>query len=316
MAAVLAGVRRYQAAAPAAPRPERPIIARIGNASLRDHGGDIDGPILIMVPSLINPPSVLDLAPGNSLLDALAAAGFKVLLVDWGATETHGLSGAISDRLVPLVAGLGRPVLMAGYCLGGTLAVAAAALLGDRISRLALLATPWHFGGYGDPARAGLAQWWQNSAPMAERLGAMPIDLLQPAFWSLDGAGLADKYQAFAALPEGEAASAFVRLEDWSNSGEPLSLAAITDIALTLFAGDASGRGSWQIAGQRIDAAALTCPVLDVIASRDRIVPAASALSMTGPATALQVDAGHVGMIIGRRAPDLLWAPLGAWLRA
>lgn len=312
LARVLAGLRRYQAAPPAIARHERPVVARVGHVTLRDHGIDGAGRPVILVPSLINPPDVLDLAPDNSLASALAAAGLRPLIIDWGAPDGHGLEGIVAERLVPIIAGLGEAVPLVGYCLGGTLALAAATLLGDRVSRLALLATPWHFSGYGEETRAGLAAWWATAAPLARQLGAVPMDLLQPAFWSLDPDALAEKYARF-----GEATAdteGFVRLEDWTNGGAPLSIDAMQDLAETLFANDASGRGQWTIAGQRVLPAALACPILDVIAGRDRVVPPAAALSTNGPGTPLRLDAGHVGMVVGRRAPDMLWGPLARWL--
>ncbi len=278
---------------------------------MRDHGTGGGRPV-VLVPSLINPPDILDLAPGNSLVGGLAAAGMRPLVIDWGATEPHGLESAVTDRLVPLVETLGEPVAMVGYCLGGTLAVAAAHLLGDRITRLGLLATPWHFDGYGDPARAGLAAWWAATAPLAAKLGVVPMDLLQPAFWALDPGALAQKYARFGTAAG--SADAFVRLEDWANGGVPLSIAATDDLAETLFADNASGDNRWTVGGQRVDPAKLACPILDIIATRDHIVPMAAALTSIGPGTPLHIDAGHVGMVAGGRAPATLWTPLAAWL--
>jgi polyhydroxyalkanoate synthase len=311
LARVLAGLRRYQAAPVAAPRPKPPAVAQTGNVTLRDHGGH--GRPVVVVPSLINPASVLDLAPGNSLLAALAATGLRPLLVDWGDTEPLGLEELIAERLLPLITGLGEPVALAGYCMGGTFAIAAAALAGPAVIRLALLATPWHFQGYG-AGRGRLAEWWAQARPMAEPLGVLPIDLLQPAFWSLDEAGVVAKYERLAAASDTEVA-AFAMLEDWSNTGTPLSLAAARGLAETLFADNAPGRGAWRVGGERIDAAALGLPILDVIARRDHIVPAAAALTTAGPGQPLVLEAGHVGMIVGGGAPALLWQPLAEWLR-
>lgn len=310
LARILAGLRRYQSAPPLPPRTRHPEIARIGAVSLRDHGGA--GPFVVLVPSLINPPDILDLAPGNSLTAGLVAAGLHVLTIDWGDTEPHGLAGAVTDRLVPLIVGLGRPVALVGYCLGGTLALAATALLGAQVRRLALLATPWHFSGYDASAQDGLAAWWASAQPIAQTLGSVPMDLLQPAFWSLDPESLAAKFEAFGAAT-GDSDS-FVRLEDWANGGAPLSIAAAHDLAETLFAANTSGQGLWQLGGTAIDASALSLPILDVIAGRDRIVPPATALSTAGPGTPLVLDAGHVGMVVGRRAPEQLWGPLALWL--
>ncbi len=314
---VLVGLRRYQAAAPTLPRPQRPVVARSGGVTLRDHGraGGGDAPVVVVVPSLINSPTVLDLAPGNSLMDSLAAAGLRPLLLDWGVTEPAGLAAIVETRLAPLIASLGRPVALAGYCLGGTLALGAAVLLGDRVTRLALLAAPWNFDGYDAPDRDGLAEWWRDAEPLAQALGSVPMELLQPAFWSLDPAGLAAKYARFAGITDGPAAAAFVALEDWSNTGQPLSMAAMRELAEGLFARNLPGRGGWRIAGQRIDPALLDVPILDVVALRDRIVVPATALSAAGIGTALPIDAGHVGMVVGRTAPTRLWTPLADWLR-
>ena len=83
MARALAGLRRYQAAA-RTPRPApMPAIAEAHGATLRDYGGE--GPPVLVVPSLINPPDVLDLSPDRSLLRWLAGRGHRVLLLDWGA---------------------------------------------------------------------------------------------------------------------------------------------------------------------------------------------------------------------------------------
>lgn len=308
---VLAGLRRYQAAPALRPRDPGTVVAQRGGVTLRDHGSSGGRPV-VLVPSLINPPDILDLAPGNSLVAALAAAGHRPLVVDWGATEPHGLDVAVTDRLVPLVEALGTPVALVGYCLGGTLSVAAATVLGHRVTRLGLLATPWHFGGYDAAARAGFAAWWAATAPLAEQLGAVPMELLQPAFWALDPEALAEKYARIGA--DCRSIDAFVRLEDWANGGSPLSIAATHDLAETLFAADASGRGIWAIGGSHVDPAMLACPILDIIATRDRIVPPTAAMTSKGPGTSLGIDAGHVGMVVGGRASELLWQPLAKWL--
>lgn len=298
LAAALAGLARYQQAPRPAPPPKRPEVARIGEVSLR---GTLGPRPVVIVPSLINPAHVLDL-PGRSLMAHLESAGLNPLIIDWGdSPEPLGLSSLVSERLCPLVNILPQPVALLGYCLGGTLALALAAQ--TPITRLALIATPWNFTGYGDGQRAALAGWWASAGPMAQAMGQLPIDLLQPAFWSLDPAGLVAKYVRLATANAHDLAD-FVRLEDWANGGTPLSLAAAQDLA-ALYA-----NGGWA----DVDPAAFTTPILDVIAGTDRIVPPGAALSTQGIGTALQLDAGHVGMVVGRRAPQLLWEPLVHWL--
>ncbi|HEV2044821.1 MAG TPA: hypothetical protein VGR05_09100, partial [Sphingomicrobium sp.] len=147
----LAGLEHYATAARIKRDPPPPVIASIGGSCLRSHGGD--GPPLVLVPSLINPPHILDLDSDTSLAAALTASR-HVLLLDWGKADARAdlsISGHIESILVPLIEQLDAPPALLGYCLGGTMAIAAAGL--TRIDRLATLAAPWNFVGYPNQAR-------------------------------------------------------------------------------------------------------------------------------------------------------------------
>ncbi|NKB15862.1 MAG: hypothetical protein HC774_01395 [Sphingomonadales bacterium] len=45
------------------------------------------GPLVVLIPSLINPHWVLDLDSDRSLQAHLAAQGFRAILVDWGSAD-------------------------------------------------------------------------------------------------------------------------------------------------------------------------------------------------------------------------------------
>jgi len=313
LARALAGVRAYQAHPYRRELAPMPVAARRGSVTLRDYGGA--GVPAVFVPSLINPPTVLDLAEGNSMLRWLAQHGVRPLLVDWGEPGADelgfGLDEMIADRLVPLLRGLGEPPVLVGYCMGGTMALAAAAL--TPVTRLALLATPWRFDGYEPGRRASVADYAVSVLPLAEGLGAVPMDLLQPAFWRLAPDATVAKFEAFAELdPGSDAAAAFVALEDWASDGPPLALPVARALFANLFAANLTGRGAWRVGGVEVRPERFGIPVLDVVARRDRLVPAASAL---GLGERLDIDGGHVGMVVGSRARTLLWEPLARFLR-
>ena len=59
-----------------------PTSFRQSRAVLRDAGGT--GRPVVLIPSLINPPSILDLGPGRSLARWLSERGMRALLLDWG----------------------------------------------------------------------------------------------------------------------------------------------------------------------------------------------------------------------------------------
>jgi len=313
--ALLHGLAAYQRAPRDPPPPPAPVIARAGRVSLLDYRRDDDGaPPTIFVPSLINPPSILDLGEQGSMLRWLAARGVQPLLVDWGcpgpADRAQDIGDHVMDGLVPLIDAVGDAAHLVGYCLGGTMAMAAAAHRAPL--SLSMIAAPWRFDGFPPEARDGMAALWTRTRPLAEHLGLLPMESLQSAFWMLDPARTVAKYEAFGRLdPASSAARGFVRMEDWANGGAPLTLAAGRELVETLFIANASGRGEWRVGGRRIDPAALDCPVLDIVSTVDRIAPAATA---AGVGTVRQLSLGHVGMIASRRAPDALWAPLAAWL--
>jgi len=308
LAAALAGLRRYQEAPRAAPAaPPAAVAERLG-AKVRDYGGS--GPPVLFVPSLINPPSILDL-PERSLLRWLAEDGrVRPLLLDWGweveARSTLSVAGHVHEVLLPLIAALGERPALVGYCLGGTMALAAAAPSGAPA--VAAIAAPWRFSGFPDEARATLARLWASAAATSRALGCLPMEVLQSAFWSLDPARTVAKFEAFAEMAEGSAeARAFVTLEDWANDGPPLPHEAARELFEDLFGADATGRGKWSLA----DPGALPCPFLDIVSTSDRIVPAASA---TGSGERLELAQGHVGMVVGGRSEAALWEPLAGWL--
>ena len=313
MARALAGLRAYQAA-PREQRPDpMPAIHRAGRVSLRDYGG-VGRPV-VFVPSLINPPDILDHAPGSSLLRWIAAQGFRAWLVDWGSPGADDrdldLAAHVERLLAPLLRALPEPPVLVGYCLGGTLAFGAAAI--TPVAGVAAIAAPWHFAGYGE-GRPALAATWAAVQPAAAMLGLLPMEVLQAGFWQLDPARTIAKYEAFADLaPDSDGARAFVRLEDWANAGAPLPYAAAASLFEDCIANDLPGRGEWSIAGTTVDPHALACPTVEFVSLSDRIVPAATAI---GLADRRDLGAGHVGMIVGRSARMCLWEPLANWIAA
>lgn len=312
-AAALAGLRRYQAAPRPAPRPPKPAIAASGRARLRDYGGT--GRPVVFVPSLINPPQVLDLARGNSLLRWLSRQGVRPMLVDWGtptpAERDMDVTAHVEQLLLPMLRSLPRPPVLVGYCLGGTLAIAAASAV--ETAGLATIAAPWHFRGYGEAIESAAAVWAQASRP-SRQLGLLPMEVLQAGFWQLDPARTVAKFERFGRLPPTSAAArAFVALEDWANGGAPLTWATGRQLFDSFFTADLPGTGAWQVEGLAVDPRALACPTLAFVSTTDRIVPAASA----PPAgTVLESTLGHVGMVVGSRARAALWQPLADWLSA
>lgn len=309
----LAGLKAYQAAPRGKRRRLGPARFRKGNAGLRDYGGG-DGRPVVFVPSLINPPIILDLAPQNSLLRWCSEQGMHPWLLDWGSPrpEDRDMDATmhVERVLIPLIEKLGEPPLLVGYCLGGTLALGAAAA--GKAAGVALIATPWHFAGFRG-GRADMAELWATAQPVCEKLGLVPMEVLQAGFWRLDPGRTIAKYEAFGRMePGSDAWRGFVALEDWANAGAPLPYATGKQLFEDFIGADLTGSGQWRVAGKRVDPLALPCPSVEFVSLSDRIVPKESAADL---ADRRDLGAGHVGMVIGGRAKAQLWEPLAEWLR-
>src|SRR3954471_9328563 len=132
-AALIEGIAAYRRHACHRTLADPPAIWAEGGTRLLDYGIGGGLPVLF-VPSLINRAYVLDLIEGHSMLRWLAAHGIRPLLVDWGWPEEterrFTLTDYIAGRLERAMAAAARaaeaPPVLAGYCMGGTLTVAAA----------------------------------------------------------------------------------------------------------------------------------------------------------------------------------------------
>lgn len=312
-----------------------PTVWREGNTRVLDFGATSriarkkGARAVLVVPSLINRWEVLDLTREKSLLRAMAAAGLRPYLVDWGTpgAEERGfdLSAYVArlDRALAFVARRARRrVALMGYCMGGTLTVAVTALRPRRIAGLALLAAPWDF--HADTAgHAFLLATGPLLAQLADRAGELPVDILQTLFWSLDPWLAVRKFERFLSLDQqGERVREFVLLEDWLNEGPPLAGPVARECLIGWYGDNLPGTGQWIVGGRRIVPQKIRTPALVMVPSGDRIVPPLSAAALAdrhrGLRSASRIDLplGHIGMVVSGRARDLAWEPLIDWLKA
>lgn len=330
--ALIAGIAAYRRHPWQRRLADPPALWTEGNSRLLDYGATAPvppaGPALLVVPSLVNRAHVLDLMEGGSMLRWLAARGLRPLLLDWGwpgeaergFTLTDYIAGRLERALVAAARLAEGPLVLAGYCMGGLLALAAAQRRPDLVRALALLATPWDFHA-GDPDRARfVAALVPLFEPAFALHDALPVDLLQTLFALLDPFGVAAKYRAFARLdPASPRARLFVALEDWLNDGVPLAASVARECLTGWYGRNDPARGAWRIAGLAVDPSVVSAPAFVAIPARDRIVPPESARPLAAllpRATVHEPAAGHIGMAAGSAAEAALWRPLADWLAA
>ena len=315
--------------------PDVPVAWSEGESLLLDYGnavghkaGDDAIPVLV-VPSLVNRGYVLDITHQRSLMRFLAGQGLRAYLLEWGAPGAEErrftLTDYISGRLDAVFSHVreangGRPVVLAGYCMGGLLTLALALQRAADIAGLVLLATPWDFHAErGELARA-LAAAMGMAQPVFDSLGEMPVDALQTIFAGLDPGLALRKFTHFADLdPTSDAASHFVALEDWLNDGIALAAPVARECLSGWYGENTTAQGLWRVAGKPVLPEAVSVPTLAIIPHQDRLVPPGSAMALAEAipeAACLRPKAGHIGMVTGSRAEDQVWRPLADWIGA
>lgn len=339
LTATLHGLEVWQAHPYRRTLGEPPAIWQEGCSRLLDYGAvpeatDAQGAPVLVVPSLINRPYILDLMPGRSLLRWLASRGFRPLLLDWGSPGHReagfdiGSYGA--ERLQPALSVArriaGRPVPVLGYCMGGTLSVGLAARVGEDVARLATIGAPWDFasthgiaGGYRAMVRSkGIERAETLLEGMGGAFGMVPVSLFQMLFALINPLNAALKFQKLARLdPDGPAARLFVALEDWLADGMPMPAAAARDLLIGWQIHNGPAAGTWSFLGGPVDPHGVAAPALVFCGGSDSIAPPA----LTHPlgralpnAKIVRPRTGHVGMIIGSAARSEVWRPLADFL--
>ncbi|MEM9627046.1 MAG: alpha/beta fold hydrolase [Pseudomonadota bacterium] len=303
---------------------QRPKIWKKGNCQLIDYG-PVHGWPLLVVPSLINRAYILDLMPGVSLLEFLRDGGIRPLLFDWGessgANRQLGLSQLMQDYMEPALRYIrrdtGRRPLVLGYCMGGTLTTALACLCHDQMAGLALLAPPWDFSrDHHSTDQAGRCHVALASG--AGCIGSLPVDFQQMLFAQIDPLAVPRKFARFTKTELGsDAAHRFVAIEDWLNDGVSMSAEVATECLVDWYGNNMPARGTWRISGIPIRPERLHLPTFLAIPDHDRIVPPHSAEALgriLRNHELVKPRTGHIGMITGKNAKNVLWDPLLRWL--
>ncbi|HYP64183.1 MAG TPA: alpha/beta fold hydrolase [Acidocella sp.] len=319
--ALIAGIAAYRAAPYIRDMHDPPAIWEEQESRLLDYGGT--GPSVLFVPSLINRAYILDLMEGGSMLRWLAAQNMHPYLLDWGwpgEVERHfTLTDYIAGRLERALSVIQEPVILAGYCMGGLLALAAAlrAQPAGKIRGLALLATPWDFHAADPETARRLAESVPALEPTLRFTGTLPIDALNALFTMVDPFGVGDKYRDFAAQDKTLArARRFVAMEDWLADGVPLAAPVAREALSGWYGANTPARGQWRVAGLAVNPESLSIPAFCAIPARDRLVPAISAQALADKlpkVNAITPAAGHIGMVAGTHAESALWRPFTAW---
>jgi len=328
--------RRFLAEGPLRPPPGEvrwsvpgEVVLRRPGMELRDFSepGAEGTPMLIVAPE-VNGAHIADFGEGQSLVRTVREHGFpRVALTVWRsateATRHHSVDDSIA-AVFDAIDHLGGRVHLLGICQGGWEAAVVAALRPDAVASLCLVAAPIDF-----HASAGLIHATARATPPAAFDGLVALgggvmrgDLLRRAFDALRP--VQRPWVEWSRLWVGLDDPAFVertrRLEAWYGAEKNLPGGMYRQAVEELFRENRLVRGDFVVHGVRVDLSVIRCPLALVAGARDHITPppqvwAAEAAMSPSRVLRKTVDAGHVGVFIGRRALAEDWPPILEWLR-
>ena len=305
-------------------------------ARLRDF---TDGATDDVVPTLVLPPQaghdscIVDFAPTQSQMQVIRQAGLtRAFTLDWvGATQaTKGTTiedyVAVVDRAVDsALEGTGHSsVNLVGDCQGGWLSTIYAALHPERINTLTLAGAPIDF-------HAGDTAIGASSRVTSRQFGTLPYRAMvamgrgnMPGQFVLNGfiamspdAEIAKHVDLLRHLDDPAAIARYQTFEDWFKHTQDVPGTFYLWLVEHLFSGNELITGDLVVGGERVDLAALDCPLFLLGGATDHITPpvqvfrAADAVS-TSPDRVWTRTApgGHLGLFMGNQALREEWPPL------
>lgn len=285
---------------------------------------------LLFVFALVNRPYILDLKPGRSVVAHFVKSGFDTYLIDWGVpshadrylTIDDHVNGYLSNVVDYLLERTAAPqVNLFGYCMGGTLSSMFTALHQERVKNLIMLAAGIDFA-----TKQGLLNLWTQPEyfdvdKFVDAWGNCPAEFLQSSFLLLKPVqNLIEKPINFFERAEDDAfVEDFLTMETWINDNIPVPGEVFREFVKHLYQQNLLVKNQMPVGRHTVDLRKITCPVLNIMAQNDDLVPCAQSApfnDLVGSADrkSIVVPAGHIGLAVGSKAQRELWPQACEWL--
>jgi polyhydroxyalkanoate synthase len=271
-------------------------------------------PPLLIIYSLFNRSYILDLRPGNSVIEQLVAAGFDVYMLDWGVPDEGDAQNQIEDYVDSYIpAAIDRvcelsgsdSVNLFGYCFGGVLSVLHAAHhLDAPLRSLTVLTTP------ADLQKLGPMTDMMTRTDLDAVLGddgMVPPSIIVQGFRTLAPVSeLTSRVDLIDKLWSDEFVGAYQAMSGWATDQVPLPGGVARQLK-RLVEDNALLNDRVFLGGDRVRLSDIRVPFMHVLGLRDHIIPEPAASPLVGligseDKQELRLDAGHIGLMVGRTA--------------
>ena len=285
---------------------------------------------LLLVFALVNRPYILDLLPHKSVVQQFLKAGFDVFLVDWGTPSPNDRHLNLEHYIERYMHNVVRHVAdetgveqisLLGYCMGGTMSAMYTALHQKLIKNFILMAAPVDWSDRSSLLCTWTDEKWFDVDKVIDTFGNAPPEWLQGSFAMLKPvSNYIEKYLGFYdKMTDERFVEEFVAMETWVNDNIPVAGETFRQFVKDCFQRNLLVQGKLRVGSKTVNLGNITCPVLNLMASGDHLVPCGQSapfndLVGSRDRKAITFPAGHIGLSVGSKAQKELWPQAAAWL--
>ncbi|MDR1514032.1 MAG: class III poly(R)-hydroxyalkanoic acid synthase subunit PhaC [Propionibacteriaceae bacterium] len=286
-------------------------------------------PVLISY-ALVNKQYMMDLHASKSMIRKLLDDGIDVYVIDWGypkyvdrfLTLADYVEGYLDNVVEHIRQAHGiKQVSLLGVCQGATMAACYTSMHQDKVRNFVSLVMPFDFS-----TDDGLLFKWSRhmdiDAVVEASHNILSGDSMNDAYNMLKPLELTmDKYINFIdKLDDRDAVVDFLRMEYWIYDSPDQAGPMLRQFIKDFYQENKFAKGTLEIAGQKADPKAITCPVLVMLAQKDHLVPPASTRPFMDAVsskdkTLREFPVGHIGIFVSSRVLNDIGPTVAAWLK-
>jgi len=285
-------------------------------------------PVLIVY-ALVNTYKMLDLQEDRSYIRNLLNAGMDIYLIDWGfptsgdryLTMDDYVNGYIDHCVDYIREAHGvEKVNILSICQGGTLSLIYTALHQDKVKNLVTHVTPVDFS-----TNDGLLFRWSKDmdfdALVEGNRGLIPGDFLNQGFDMLKPMMKVQKQQSLQnSLSDKEKLLNFLRMEKWISESPDQAGECFRQFMKDLYQENKLVKNELEVGGQKVSLKNITCPLLNIYATEDHLVPPAATIPLNDHVGSKDKElysfkGGHIGVFVGGKSQKELAPAVSAWIK-
>lgn len=294
----------------------------------RETPATVKTPVLIVY-ALVNTYKMMDLQQDRSYIKNLMNLGLDVYLIDWGYPSKGDRYLSMDDYVngyinncVDVVRKKAKSdkVNIISVCQGGTLSLIYTSLHQNKVKNLVTQVTPVDFS-----TNDGLLFRWSKDMDFDKIVegynGLIPGEFLNEGFAQLKPMMKVQKQQSMVSvLDDKDKLQNFLRMEKWIADSPAQAGECFRQFMKDLYQKNALIHDELVVGGKKIKLKNITCPVLNIYATEDHLVPPAAAKDLekyigSSDKSTISFGGGHIGVFVGGKAQKELAPAVAEFLK-